>query len=143
LEVTSSVSVYMDRVLPWPSFSSIIVIVLTWGESQVKSMFNFFFVLCLVNYPWFYTYDELLSILILSGVNCLCSCFFWTTIILYSNISMNTYFPCPRNYKTLGQIDYSRNCSNFLGFFSFLPSIVYPQKISCNCVYILLLLWIF
>jgi Ca2+/Na+ antiporter len=93
-----------------------------WITGQVDV--QFFFLLGSVNYPWFYTYDELLSTLRLSGVDCLCSCVYWTTIIFYSNISMNTYFPCPRNCKMLGKIDYSRNCSNFLGFFSFLLSIV-------------------
>ena len=52
-------------------------------------------------------------------------CVFLESIVYFS---MNTYFPCPRNNKMSHPIDYSRNCSNFLGLFSFLPFIQYPPK---------------
>jgi len=110
LDETSSVSV-SDQLLSWPSFSSIIVIVVTWGESQGKSMFFFFFLLGWVDHAWSYAYDEILSMLSLFPVDCLCSHVSWTTIIFYSNVSMNTYFPCPRNCKTSCPIYYSRNFS--------------------------------
>ena len=64
----------------------------------------------------------------LFGVDFLCCFFLLTTIILYSFVSMNTYSPCPRNCKTSSPKHYSRNCSNFLGLFSFLPFIRYPPK---------------
>jgi len=134
LDETSSISICLDQVLSWPSYSSIFVIIVTRGESQFKSMFNFFFMLGSVDYPWSYAYDELLSMLSYSRVDCLCSYACWTIIIFYSNVSMNTYFPCPRNCKTSGRKDYSRNCSNFVGFFSFLPFIGYSKKKSWNWV---------
>ena len=92
-------------------------------------MLNFyFFLFSSVDYHWSYAYDECLSTLSLSRIDFLCCCFFRTTLIFYSFVSMNTYSPCPSNCKTSNPIHYSRNCSNFLCFFSFLPFIRYPQK---------------
>jgi len=98
-----------------------------WIKSQVDVQ-DFLFLLHWVAYHWSSTYDELPSMLSLSRFDCLCSCSCWTTIIFYSNLSMNTYFPCPRNCNTSGPVDYSRNFSNSLGFLSFLPFIGYDKK---------------
>ena len=131
LDETLSLSVYLDHILSWTSFSSILVIEATWVESQVKSMFNFYFFLFgLVDYLWLYAYDEHLSTLSLSRIDFLCCCFFWTTIIFYSCFSVDTYSPCPSNYKTSNPIHYSRNCSNFLCYS--LNDIL--KTISCNWV---------
>jgi len=130
LDETLSLLVCLDCVPTWTSFSSILLIVVTWIKSQVKSMFNFYFFLFgSVDYPWSYDYDEHLSTLSLSGIDFLCCCFSWTTIIFYSFVSMNTYSPCLRNCKMSNPIHYCRNCSNFLCFFYFLPFIRYPQNL--------------
>lgn len=69
----------------------------------------FFFLLDLVYYLWSYAYDELtFSMSCSCGVDFLCYCICWTTIILYVIFSMNTHVPCPRNCKMLGRIDYPR-----------------------------------
>jgi len=106
-----------------------------WIKSEFDVQNLFFILLGLVYYPWSYAYDELeFSMSSFCGVDFLCSCIYWTTIIFYVIFSMNTSIPCPSNCNMLGSIDYARSCCNFLGFF--FPMLFYGMlKIfSCNLV---------